>query len=312
MRPAKRDQSGQQDLLRSRLDQIVDLAHPLAKLGRSIDWSFLEERLGTVYADGCRAPLPTRLMAGLAALKHMHNLSDEMLCERWLENPYALRRRILLPQAAIQPFLDDPMASAHGGRETRRFVAREPASGHPQRRSQAGEHYDLWGLAHRRPRDASLPPCASRGDPTDRNALPGNPYDDHTLEKVIPAITKQIGASLTRVIADAGYRGHKAPKIKGLRVYTSGQKRGVTDQIKRELRRRPAVEPVIGHLKEEHRMGRNYLAGQAGDATNVVLAAVGYNFRLLLVWLAELWCALLLIDLIDDQPSAQTVYATKK
>ena len=88
-----------------------------------------------------------------------------------------------------------------------------------------------------------------------------------------------------------------------MRVYTSGQKRGVTDQIKRELRRRSAVEPVIGHLKEEHRMGRNYLAGQAGDATNAVLAAVGYNFRLLLVWLAELWCALLLIALINDEAS---------
>ena len=48
MRPTKRDQGGQQDLLRSRLDQIVDLAHPLAKLGRSIDWSFLEQRLEAV------------------------------------------------------------------------------------------------------------------------------------------------------------------------------------------------------------------------------------------------------------------------
>ena len=51
MRPTKRDQDGQQDLLRSRLDQIVDLAHPLAKLARSIDWSFLEQQLGAVYTD---------------------------------------------------------------------------------------------------------------------------------------------------------------------------------------------------------------------------------------------------------------------
>jgi IS5 family transposase len=131
-------------------------------------------------------------------------------------------------------------------------------------------------------------------------ALPGNPYDGHTLATVIPAMTRQIGASLTRVIADAGYRGHKAPPAKGLRVYTSGQKRGVTDRIKRELRRRAAVEPVIGHLKEDHRMGRNYLAGRAGDPTNAVLAAVGYNFRLLLIWLAELLCALLLTVIFDD------------
>jgi IS5 family transposase len=106
-------------------------------------------------------------------------------------------------------------------------------------------------------------------------ALPGNPYDGHTLATVVPAIAQQIGASLTKLITDAGYRGHTSPQVKGLRVYTSGQKRGVTDQIKRELRRRPAVEPVIGHLKEEHRLGRNYLAGKAGDATNAILAAVG-------------------------------------
>ena len=51
------------------------------------------------------------------------------------------------------------------------------------------------------------------------------------------------------------------------------------------MRRRAAVEPVIGHLKEDHRMGRNYLAHSSGDAINAVLAAVGYNFRLLLRWL---------------------------
>ncbi len=56
-------------------------------------------------------------------------------------------------------------------------------------------------------------------------------------------------------------------------------------------------------------MGRNHLAGQQGDDTNAVLAAVGYNFRLLLVWLAELWCALLLIALIDDQTSQPTANA---
>src|SRR5215471_9752903 len=89
MRPSKRTQGGQQDLLRSRLDQIVDLAHPLAKLARGIDWSFLEEKFGAVYTDHPgRPPLPTRLMAGLAILKHTFDLSDEVVCARWVENPY--------------------------------------------------------------------------------------------------------------------------------------------------------------------------------------------------------------------------------
>ena len=59
----------------------------------------------------------------------------------------------------------------------------------------------------------------------------------------------------------------------------------MTPKIKREMRRRSAVEPVIGHLKSEHRMGRNYLWHRQGDAINAVLAAVGYNFRLLIRWL---------------------------
>jgi IS5 family transposase len=89
MRPIERRETGQRDLFRARLDQIVALDHPLVKLVRAIDWGFLEERCGAVDTDGPgRPPLPTRLMAGLAILKHMHDLSDEVLCERWLENPY--------------------------------------------------------------------------------------------------------------------------------------------------------------------------------------------------------------------------------
>ncbi len=89
MRPRERRESGQNDLFRARLDQIVDMAHPLAKLARAIDWRFLEGRFGAVYCDRAgHPPLPTRLMAGLAILKAMHDLSDEALCERWVENPY--------------------------------------------------------------------------------------------------------------------------------------------------------------------------------------------------------------------------------
>ena len=82
----------------------------------------------------------------------------------------------------------------------------------------------------------------------------------------------------------AGYRGHNAPPEHKFKVYTSGHKRRVTPQIKREFKRRAAIEPVIGHLKEHHRMGRNHLAHASGDAINAVLAAAGYNFRRLLAW----------------------------
>ena len=88
MRPKERRDSGQNDFFKARLDQIVDRDHALAKLGRAIDWRFLEGRFGAVYTDKVgHPPLPTRLMAGLAILKPMHGLSDEDLCARWVENP---------------------------------------------------------------------------------------------------------------------------------------------------------------------------------------------------------------------------------
>lgn len=90
-----------------------------------------------------------------------------------------------------------------------------------------------------------------------------------------------------------GYRGHIAPPGHRFSVYTAGQKRRVTEQIKREFKRRAAVEPVIGHLKDDHRMGRNYLAHAAGDAINAVLAAAGYNFRRLIAWLKLFLLAIL-------------------
>jgi IS5 family transposase len=77
------------DLFRSRLDQIIDMKHALVKLSRAIDWRVLEERFGSVNTDGPGSPpLPTRLMAGITVLKYMRDLSDEAVCDRWVENPY--------------------------------------------------------------------------------------------------------------------------------------------------------------------------------------------------------------------------------
>jgi IS5 family transposase len=71
------------------------------------------------------------------------------------------------------------------------------------------------------------------------------------------------------------------------------------------MRRRSAIEPVIGHLKNEHRMDRNYLAGRNGDANNAILAAVGYNFRRLIRWLTLL-LAILLVAISPPTKSVAT------
>lgn len=68
-------------------------------------------------------------------------------------------------------------------------------------------------------------------------------------------------------------------------MFQSGQKRGVHGQIKRELRRRSAIEATIGHMKTDGHLDRNFLKGREGDQANAVLTAVGYNLRLILKWL---------------------------
>jgi transposase, IS5 family len=440
MRPKERRDSGQNDFFRARLDQIVDLGHPLAKLAATIDWRFLEERFGAVYTDRPgQPPLPTRLMVGLSILKHTHNLSDEELCARWVENPYhqlfcgeefflhklpfdrssltrwrqrmgeeklvaliqeslnvATRTKAAKPSdfarvivdTTVQPkavaFPTDAklmhrarerlvrLAKRHGvtlrqsyarvgkhaliayqryahakqfkranralrsvrtylgrvfrdiirktqGDDALRTIFAEPLSlafrVRHQRQNQRGRKslpsgfvprvYSLHapevecigkGKAHRPYEFGVKVSVATTLNPSKGGqfiahvkALPGNPYDGHTLATVIPEIETQVGASLARIVADRGYRGHNTPPDHKMKVYISGQKRGVTEAIKRDLRRRSAVEPVIGHAKAEHRMGRNFLKGTHGDAANAVLAAAGYNFRRLLAWLAALW-----------------------
>ena len=88
-RPREKRETGEQDLFRSRLDQIINMKHELVGLAQAIAWPVLEECFGAVYSDGPgMPPLPTRLRAGLAILKHTFDLSDEVLCDRWVENPY--------------------------------------------------------------------------------------------------------------------------------------------------------------------------------------------------------------------------------
>jgi IS5 family transposase len=88
-KPRERRHSGEEDLFRSRLDQIINMKHELVQLAHAVGWAHLEECFGEVYSDGPgMPPLPTRLMAGLAILKHTFDLSDEELCARWVENPY--------------------------------------------------------------------------------------------------------------------------------------------------------------------------------------------------------------------------------
>jgi IS5 family transposase len=443
MRP-REQAGGQHDLFRARLDQIIDMEHELVRLGGMIDWPLLTRTFGEVYSDGPgQPPLPTRLMVGLAILKHTFNLSDEELTRRWVENPYfqhfcgmeffchkppfdrssLSRWRARMGEQRLEVLLQESLAvgiktraievrdlskvivdttvqeksvtfptdaklanrareklvklaGKHGlklrqgypkvgklalikhqryaharqfkraRRELRRLktylrrvirdierkLEAEPGlepifrpmlflAGrvHDQQRGERGKKvYSLHapevecigkGKAHKPYEFGVKVSVATTVAPSPggqfvlaAKALPGNPYDGHTLKTVIPHVESLVGNEVKRIIADKGYRGHGAPAPYDMRVYVSEQRRGVTRSIKRELKRRSAVEPVIGHLKSDHRMDRNFLAYSRGDAVNAVLAAVGYNVARLLAWLRELLCAWLRVLLQATAP----------
>jgi transposase, IS5 family len=434
MKPREALETGQNDMFRSRLDQIIDMGHPKAVLARQIDWLHLAGRFGECYSlDPGHPALPTRLMAGLHILKFTEDLSDEVLCERWIENPYyqyfcgeeffrhelpfdrssmtrwrqrmgaeklesllqeslfvAVKLGAAKPADFTQVIVDTTVQEknaafptdaklAHRARErlvrladkhdvelrqsykrvgklalimqqryahakhfnrskanlkklrtflgrTIRDITRKIAGNSFLQNQFAAELYKANRVLTQKPRDggkhiyslhAPEVECIGKGKShkpyefgvktsvaTTLNrskggqfaihakTLPGRPYDGHTLETVLPDIEALTGAGIKRVLADAGYKGHNAPLAHKFHVFTTGQKRGVTEQIKRQMKRRAAVEPVIGHIKNEHRMNRNYLAHSKGDATNAILAAAGYNFSLILKWIKALWLIL--------------------
>jgi IS5 family transposase len=113
-------------------------------------------------------------------------------------------------------------------------------------------------------------------------AMHGRPYDGHTLDSALMQIKNLVGKYPSNVYVDKGYKGSIPPNPDETRRFISGQKRGVKGVIKQKLRRRSAVEPVIGHLKRGHRLGRNFLKGVSGDQINVILAAAGSNLSKLL------------------------------
>ena len=117
-------------------------------------------------------------------------------------------------------------------------------------------------------------------------SLPGNPHDGHTLKGALRQVQLLTGNKPERCYVDLGYRGHD---VEDTQVFKARQKRGVTKSIRRELKRRNAIEPVIGHMKNDGLLDRNYLKGVDGDAINVILCAAGQNLRLILRHLRIFW-----------------------
>jgi len=112
-------------------------------------------------------------------------------------------------------------------------------------------------------------------------ALHGNPYDGHTLTGILDQVQRLTGFQPKAAYCDQGYRGHNYSGEAEIHIVDRKRKQ-LTRSEKRWRRRRSAIEPVIGHLKHDHRMGCNYLQGRLGDRMNALMAGCGRNLRKLL------------------------------
>lgn len=120
-------------------------------------------------------------------------------------------------------------------------------------------------------------------------SLPGNLYAGHTLKECLGQAQSTSGVPAAQVFVDKGYKGH-GYNTDTCKVLISGSKRGITASLKRKLKRRNAIEPVIGHLKSDTRLLRNFLKGVSGDAINALLCTAARNVRKILAKL-RLLCA---------------------
>ena len=119
-------------------------------------------------------------------------------------------------------------------------------------------------------------------------ALAGTPYDGHTLVGQLEQVKRLTGQIPSRCVVDQGYRGHGIEPSQ-TEILISRQRRSLTWALKRVLRRRNAIEPIIGHMKEDGWLGRNHLKGNLGDKLNALLCGVGQNLRAILRHLRIFW-----------------------
>lgn len=117
------------------------------------------------------------------------------------------------------------------------------------------------------------------------DAISGNPYDGATLKPSIKKMEEMTGVKPKEAFVDKGYRGSEYHP-EGVSIYISGRKR-LSRRLAKLLKRRAAIEPVIGHIKGDHRLKRNHLLGRVGDRINAMLSGCAWNLKKLMRSLVE-------------------------
>ena len=242
----------------SSLEDMLSHQHPLFQLSNKINWARFENAFSPLYCRTNGRPAHAiRLMCGLLILKHLRNVSDEMVVSQWSENAY------------YQYFC--------GGLE---FMPKQPcdASELVHFRNRIGEEGMELILAES---------IRVNTDHDDEDHFDTAFIDSTVQEKNITYPTdsklhKKIIKNVLKIVHDKSLplRQSYTRTLKG--SYRSQRFRNHPKNRKKALKadcKRAGIEPTIGHLKADHRLSRNFYKGVKGDAINVLLAAAAYNFK---------------------------------
>jgi len=242
----------------SSLEDMLSHQHPLFQLSNKINWECFENAFSPLYCSTNGRPAhPIRLMCGLLILKHLRNVSDEMVVFQWSENAY------------YQYFC--------GGLE---FMPKQPcdASELVHFRNRIGEEGMELILAE----SIRVNTDHDNEEHFDTAFIDSTVQEKNITYPTDAKLHKKIIKNVLKIVHDKSLplRQSYTRTLKG--IYRSQRFRNHPKNRKKALKadcKRAGIEPTIGHLKADHRLSRNFYKGVKGDAINVLLAAAAYNFK---------------------------------
>ena len=246
-------------LYRDLLEQL-DPKAPLLALSRRLPWETFEKEFAPFYAEIGRPAKPIRLMVRLLLLKQIRKCIGEEQ-----EALTARHEEFMLYRRAVNQERND---------KNKVYSLHEPSVcciG----KGKAHKKYEFGSKA-------SIVMTKTNCMVVGAKNFSHNEYDGNTLEDVLYQVKSIRGTSPEMAFCDRGFRGKKKVGDTVIAIPESPSPK-TTEHFKRKARknfgRRSAIEPVIGHLKTDFRMARNYLKGTVGDAINLLMAAAAFNCK---------------------------------
>ena len=296
----------QLNVFQTPLVSIINMDHELVLLANRIDWKSVDKEFPICYPYMGRPAVPIRKMVGSMILKQMYNLGDETFVARWIE----------------QRFREHPKKRKKANAAARKFktiavrLVRDVERGLDdidrlnfyddqlwlyyrvlgQKKDDNNKLYSFHapevkciskGKEHKRyefGNKSSFVLTKKSGIVVGAMAFEDNIYDGHTLEPQLAQVEDLLGRLPETALVDRGCKGRKHIMGVNIKIPGSGKGKSAYQKAKdrERFRRRASIEPIIGHLKQDHRVLRNYLKGVEGDMINTILAGAAFNMMKML------------------------------